>query len=147
MLADLYSANLSLSEFAEDQRRVHAAELIVSAWKARSTHLATLGPAPAKPNFVISLEVRLAETHAKARAQKSELLPRSSGAQLPPTPATTSQSTGIPTPNPNGLESDALLDDRYFDDLSAIDFDQIDWAFWNSVDGMSTDMTTWPAPS
>lgn len=147
LLADLYSANLTLSDFAEDQRRIHAAELIVSAWKVRSSQLSSQGVVPNKPAFVLKLETNLVDYHTKLKTQKPANVPKATGTELPITPAATVSSISSQTPGIEALESDTLLYDRYFDDLATIDFDQIDWTFWNSADGVNTDTTTWPVPS
>ncbi|THW78378.1 hypothetical protein D6D17_10164, partial [Aureobasidium pullulans] len=57
LLSDLYTYNKNLLELSEDRRKLHAAELITSAWKARQT----ADPSAYKPTCVSILEPLLSE--------------------------------------------------------------------------------------
>ncbi|KAG9950962.1 hypothetical protein KCU85_g3246, partial [Aureobasidium melanogenum] len=60
LLSDLYTYNKNLHELSEDRRKLHAAELIVKAWKARQT----AGPSARTPLCVSILEPLLSAHRA-----------------------------------------------------------------------------------
>ena len=117
LLSDLYAANTSLLELAEDRRRLHAAELIAAAWKTCQSN-GTIGQSSPKPDFVTSLESRLAECLAKsAQGPNAE-----DGNDYD-----TGGGIGLKTPQSFQVEPEA-------DALFGLDFQDIDWSFWNSID-------------
>lgn len=117
LLSDLYAANTSLLELAEDRRKLHAAELIVAAWKTCQSK-GTVGQSSLRPNFVINLENRLAECLAKSTQRSST----KNGHEENPEGA-----VGLETPQSLPVEQDASV-------LFDLDFQDIDWSFWNSID-------------
>lgn len=118
LLSELYESNKFLAELSEDRRRVHAAELVAAAWKNRQNNIAP-NACPPKPAFVVHLEAQLAEYRLK-KAQ-------SYGAKV------TEQASV-------GQASDAVNADTLFPELQdvnadfSLDFSDIDWAFWSSID-------------
>ena len=115
LLAELYDSNKFLSELDEDRRRVHAAELVAAAWKARQNNIAP-NVCPPKPAFVVHLETQLAE-HRLHKAQ-------SHGARV----------TNVCQAN-EAVNADTLFPE--LQDVNAdfsLDFSDIDWAFWSSID-------------
>ncbi|KAF7534159.1 hypothetical protein G7054_g6502 [Neopestalotiopsis clavispora] len=113
VLSDLYTINTSLLEFLEDRRRLHAAELTVAAWKSCKSKGTVNRDAP-KPEFVRDLEDRLTNFMARSTdAAGSQNRGRTEE------PAVTDNAQSIFLDN----ESDGLFD---------LNFEDIDWAFWNN---------------
>lgn len=115
LLADLYSANMTLSDLTRDRRKHHMAKLIVSAWKARQDR-SNSGTSYATPVFITDLESRLsafragnAQTHTDTTVQQQS----------------------------NVQAFDPTLSDSYLASLEtdAFDFDlqDIDWSYWSSI--------------
>lgn len=117
LLSDLYAANTSLLELTEDRRRLHAAELIVAAWKTCQSK-GTVGQSSLKPELVMTLESRLAEC-LNMSAQRSSA---KNGHK-----DNTGEATGLEIPQSLPVEQDAT-------GLFDLDFQDIDWSFWNSID-------------
>jgi len=69
LLSDLYTYNKNLLELSEDRRKLHAAELIINAWKARQA----ADPSAYTPMCVSVLEPLLAERHAVATGSQIEV--------------------------------------------------------------------------
>lgn len=106
LLDDVYAAHPDLVDFTHDRRRIHAAELVVAAWNAQQGR-----PSPQrleKPQCVNDLSRRLTAHHAHDNAQQRE---------------GESQTTLPDATGPSEM-------DLSFD----IDFGDIDWGFWNSID-------------
>ena len=59
LLSDLYTYNKDLLDLSEDRRKLHAAELIINAWKARQP----ADPTAYTPTCVSILEPLLAQRH------------------------------------------------------------------------------------
>ncbi|KAK9781353.1 hypothetical protein SCARD494_14126 [Seiridium cardinale] len=117
VLSDLYASNKSFLELTEDRRRLHAAELIVAAWKTCQSR-GTLGRTLPRPDFVSNLEKQLVESVA-ASTQTSA--PKDTDANLPGEPAV--------------LDTyPSFLDDQDGNGLLELNFQDIDWSFWNSFD-------------
>lgn len=76
LLSDLYTYNKNLLELSEDRRKLHAAELIIKAWKARQM----ANPSAPTPSCVSMLEPLLSEHRTDADHLQSE----ASGQQLEP---------------------------------------------------------------
>lgn len=116
LLTDVYANNKELHEVIEDRRRFHAAELVIAAWKAWQNR-----PNSPKlienPSFVEGLEKELAR-HRK----KSDKAAGKTVADTPPVATTTPM-----TPH------DALTQED-FTAIFDIDFQDIDWSFWDNVD-------------
>ncbi|KAL9109897.1 MAG: hypothetical protein Q9227_005420 [Pyrenula ochraceoflavens] len=108
LLSDLYSTNSTLWELSEDRRKAQAAELVITAWKARQNKL---DHQLQKPDFVANLETRLAEHRL--------LLQGGAVKQETNESVATSHSVLL------GEEMDALFN---------IDFQDIDWSFWSGID-------------
>lgn len=106
LLSDVYAAHPDLVDFTHDRRRIHAAELVVAAWNAQHGR-----PSPQrleKPKCVDELSQRLTAHHAHENAQQRE---------------GEGQSALLSATEPSEM-------DLNFD----IDFGDIDWGFWNSID-------------
>ena len=118
LLSNLYSSNAFLVEISEDRRRVHAAELVVAAWKARE-HKTARNLCPPKPAFVTILENQLKIQHTKS-GQKRD----ADAAQLDDA-----------KPGSVQLPSDELFPEQKEADFDFnLDFQDIDWSFWSSID-------------
>lgn len=117
LLSDLYAANESLLELTDDRRRLHAAELIIKAWKAcRSKR--TAKNIVSKPDFIGDLENRLVACMSH-----------------PTEPLTFEETDRDAQQEPIDLNgSKSFLDDEDFNVLFNLDFADIDWSFWNSID-------------
>lgn len=70
LLSDLYTWNKSLLELSEDRRKLHAAELITNAWKARQA----ADPSAYIPMCISVLEPVLAERHAIVAESQTEVV-------------------------------------------------------------------------
>lgn len=70
LLSDLYTYNKNLLELSEDRRKLHAAELITSAWKARQT----ADPSAYKPACVSILEPLLSDNRGDATKTQTEVV-------------------------------------------------------------------------
>ena len=116
LLSDLYSANSALSEFSDDRRTSHAASLVVAAWKARQSRLGN--QYLSKPDFVGELEFLLSKHHTRPAL----------GTHVNPLQPGNPEPTAAPvTPVSFRTEQDS---NAVFD----LDFEDIDWSFWNSID-------------
>jgi len=117
LLSDLYEANTSLLELEQDRRRLHAAELIVAAWNTCQSK-GTVGQLSPKPEFVITLEGRLAESLAGPAQRLNAGVVRENNA---------GETIGLNTPQslPTDQDANALFD---------LELQDIDWFFWNSID-------------
>lgn len=73
LLSDLYTYNKNLLELSEDRRKLHAAELITSAWKARHT----ADPSAHKPACVSILEPLLSDNRGYATKTQTEVVGQS----------------------------------------------------------------------
>ncbi|ETS85230.1 hypothetical protein PFICI_03255 [Pestalotiopsis fici W106-1] len=113
VLSDLYTTNTSLLEFVEDRRRLHAAELTVAAWKSCKTKGTVDRDAP-KPEFVRDLEDRLARFMATSTEVAAA---QDMGRHEEPVATDAPQSFSLED------EADGLFD---------LNFEDIDWAFWNN---------------
>lgn len=117
LLSDLYTANASLSELLEDRRKLHAARLVVAAWKARPNKSETDRSVPS-PDLVANLEARLSEgsTGLAPNTKAEEAEPKSAEEGLEP------------------VTSESLMAEQDFSAVFDLDFQDIDWSFWNSID-------------
>ncbi|KAG9857545.1 hypothetical protein KCU98_g928, partial [Aureobasidium melanogenum] len=68
LLSKLYTHNKNLLELSEDRRKLHAAELIINAWKARQT----ASPSEPTPLCITTLEPLLSEHRARVEHGRSE---------------------------------------------------------------------------
>lgn len=114
LLAKLYSVNCTLSDLPGDRRRHHAAELIVAAWK---TSVQKFGHHDSQtPNFVVDLKRALGVYRTAENQSHSGGLVQQQYAQ----------EAGIPaTPESFAPEND-------FNAVFDLDFQDIDWSYWNS---------------
>ena len=135
LLSEVYGANPTLSDLAEDRRKSYASELMTAAWKARENVLR--GPqrdthnAPQKPAFLMNLESKLnqvTETGNIERPSKRKL------EETAPNSAVTKKivpATGLHMPN---LPLENVIHDQLdLDAIGDIDFDVIDWSFWENI--------------
>ncbi|MDI1489607.1 MAG: hypothetical protein OHK93_000804 [Ramalina farinacea] len=117
LLSDLYTANASLSELLEDRRRLHAARLVVTAWKACLNNPDTDRSLP-NPDFVANLEARLSEV-------STGLAPNIKAKDTPHETVGQSLDPMIP---------EGFMAEQDFSAAFDFDFPDIDWSFWNSID-------------
>ena len=116
LLSGLYTSNASLSELLEDRRRLHAARLVVAAWKARQNKSDTDRTLP--PDFIANLETRLSEG-------STGLAPNIKAKETPQESVEKSLEPMIP---------EGFVAEQDFSALFDFDFPDIDWSFWNSID-------------
>ncbi|KAL8968213.1 MAG: hypothetical protein Q9183_002569 [Haloplaca sp. 2 TL-2023] len=118
LLSALYSINLTLSQFHEDRRISHAAELVSIAWRTCERRSHTIGASP-KPDFVMRLETQLEAYRRQMKQGESEVptenLSSADRTFWPSTPETMG----------SGQDANAMFD---------LDFQDIDWSFWSSID-------------
>ena len=137
LLSDVYTVNSSLLELDEDRRKSYAAELTLAAWKAREDFLTrrqrrqpdTFRPLQ-RPTFIAELENKLSDFIRlgnplgpnKRKPDQAELLD------------TAPTKRSVPTTGTQGFESsgDNLLSQLDLDTIAYIDFDNIDWSFWEA---------------
>jgi hypothetical protein len=117
LLASVYACNMSLLDLEEDRRKLHAAELVVAAWKTWQNKFAVerqLAP----PQFVVDLQRELASHRARVNQEilSEAALQRSTQKSVVPI-----------TPESYMTEEDM---NNTFD----LDFQDIDWSFWNSME-------------
>jgi len=117
LLSELYATMTSLFELTEDRRRLHAADLVVAAWRTCQSK-GTVGPLSATPDFVSSLERRLKECRTEPTLDDGIQDEHENGAGI----------SGRPN-NPLNF-----LSEQDAESLFDLDFQDIDWAFWNSID-------------
>lgn len=103
LLGDLYGAAAFLKDFAVDQRRLRAAELVLAAWKACASKSVVEGMQT--PGFVTELETLVSQAMA------------TEGGALP------DWQVGEPI-------ADGLRTDQTFSELLNLDFADIDWSYW-----------------
>ncbi|KAK5065412.1 hypothetical protein LTR84_001250 [Exophiala bonariae] len=108
LLARVYDANTSLYQLSEDRRRLHAAELVLSASKTRQMKPSP-NNCPQTPEFVIKLEAQVAGLAGKAAAEST-------------------------TPSPN-IVRDLSTEFPTFENAVPfdLDFQDVDWGFWESI--------------
>jgi hypothetical protein len=109
LLGDVYAAHPDLVDFTHDRRKIHAAELVVAAWNTKQGDFGALRLE--RPRFVEDLLQRLNahRAHEDARQHEAEAQPTVGSAQAVTEP----------------IEKDLSFD---------MDFEDIDWGFWNSID-------------
>jgi len=117
LLSSLYSTNMALLQLSEDRRKSHAAELVILAWK---THQNQAGPDAllSKPQFIGLLETRLQECRASVMQESVVDGVQQGGAGWGREP--TSAVSVMTEQDPN----------TFFE----LDFQEIDWSFWGSID-------------
>lgn len=117
LLSELYSTNPGLSQLSSDRRRSYAAELIVRTWKARQNKLESNQRQPT-PDFVTQLDAQLLEFRAEAPQKFSTEELQLDGVRQSGEDA--------------ALESFSA--DHDFNAIFNLDFQDIDWSFWSSID-------------
>ena len=136
LLSEVYGANTTLSELAEDRRKSYAAELMTAAWRTRDNilhgpHRNTPGT-PQKPAFLVSLESKLNQI------TEAGTIERPSKRKLADTATLNSAATKKAVP-PTGLHmpelpmENVIHDQLDLDAIGDIDFDVIDWSFWENI--------------
>lgn len=117
LLSELYSANSSLSQLAEDRRNSHAAELVIAAWRAHQNKHDS-GKPLSKPEFVTHLETLFSES-------------RDGSAEDNKTKEVQQANTGRKF---ESMDSESFLPELEADAIFDLDFQDVDWSFWNSFD-------------
>lgn len=102
LLADLYEAAAFLKDFALDQRRLRAAELVLAAWKACASKPVVNGMQ--KPALITELETIVSQ-------------------------ATATDDTH-PDLQISEHVADGTQTDQTFSELLALDFVDIEWSYW-----------------
>jgi hypothetical protein len=113
LLSHVYAAHTDLLELADDRRKLHAADLVVTAWNA---HLSkTSGEGTHTPKFVVTLSNRLAEYRTNFEGDSAGARPNTEDLwdQAPAT-------------------ADGTFAEGDFD--FSMDLQDIDWSFWSSMD-------------
>ena len=136
LLSEVYGANPTLSELAEDRRKSYAAELMTVAWRARDSIL--YGPqrdtpgAPQKPAFLVNLESKLNQIieagniEGPSKRKLADTATLNSAATKKAVPATGLHMPELPIEN-------VIHDQLSLDAIGDIDFDVIDWSFWENI--------------
>lgn len=106
LLDDVYAAHPDLVDFTHDRRKLHAAELVIAAWKTHQSN--EDARCIEKPKFLEDVSQRLTTCHPPCEGQER-------------------QAEAIESAQPAAEPIDM---DLSFD----IDFEDIDWGFWNSID-------------
>ena len=142
-----YSANTDLANFQSDGRKIYAAELIVSAWKAREEFLIAchekspeLYFPPHKPAFVADLESRLSKSSTDGQLPQGPMKRKANTAfgpsdahQAADTTAT-SDRHAKQAPHITDRSEKASTGDLDTNAFSDFDFGDIDWSFWDGFD-------------
>lgn len=117
LLSNLYSTNSTLSRLSEDRRRPHAAELVVAAWKARQNTSTSHQHLP-QPECLAHLEAKLSEYRTELAQSKNAHAARQEDIEQKPEP----------------ISSEQLFAEQDVDAIFDLDFQDIDWSFWSSID-------------
>lgn len=139
LLSDIYAANPSLRELQEDRRRSHAVELLLVAWRARENFLferqqrqQDMYRPVQKPAFLDDLENRLltfieaGRPEGPSKRKLGEAETSNSTPAKKPVPAAGIQASDLPVDN-------TVLSQLDLDAIAELDFDAIDWSFWDTV--------------
>ena len=127
MLSDLYAANQGLFDLIGDRRKSYAAELMLMAWRARQNNLSE--QRSEKPSFLSELERRLIDYHetanpgGRSKRKLDEIENPDPTQAKKPVPSAGTQDQSLPA-------SDTAFDQIDFDSVADMDFDAIDWSFW-----------------
>lgn len=113
LLLDVYAAHGELLDFAEDRRRVQAAEIVLATWNTHKDKLA--GQITMQPEILSKVSHDLA-------AYRTTLDPVMDSASL--------RDEGGLLPLDTQPEATVLEQDFSFD----LDFQDIDWSFWISME-------------
>lgn len=115
LLTDIYANNKELHDVIEDRRRYHAAELVIAAWKAWQNK-----PNPQQliedPSFIQGLEKELAKHRRKSDKVAGKSVVDSHA-----------------TPAPAAITPHEALTQEDFTAVFDLDFQDIDWSFWDNV--------------
>ena len=138
LLSNVYAADSGLLELQEDRRKSYVVELMTVAWKAREKFLVErqqhqqniFGP-PQKPAFLIDLENRLLKYNEAGKLEEPNKRKLDEAEMLDSTPAKK------PVPPADTQGRDLPMDNMTFsqfdpDTFAEIDFDTIDWSFWEA---------------
>lgn len=136
LLSEVYGANPTLSDLAEDRRKSYAAELMIAAWRARDNML--LGPqrdthgAPQKPGFLLDLESKLSQIIGAGNTERPSKRKLDEAAAVGSTVTKKAvPPTGLHMPD---LSLESVVHDQLdLDAIGDIDFDVIDWSFWENI--------------
>lgn len=117
LLASVYACNASLYDLEEDRRKLHAAELVIAAWKTWQ-HKFGVNQTLTPPHFVADLEDILASHRTRANKE------------MKTNPALQqADQQGIMSLTPESFLAEEDLNGTF-----DLDFQDIDWSFWNSMD-------------
>jgi hypothetical protein len=113
LLSDVYAAHTDLLALADDRRKLHAAELVVTAWNTQRGG----GPneIPDAPAFVVTLSSKLTEYRASFGANDAESHLKTGDLQ-----------------EPEAVSADGMFAEGFFD--FDMELQDIDWSFWSSID-------------
>jgi hypothetical protein len=113
LLSDVYAAHIDLLVLADDKRKFHAAELVVTAWNAHQSK--TSGENLETPDFVVEIANKLAEYCTSVEEGNAE---------------TQLNAGNYEAPSP--LSTDEIFAEGTFE--FDINLQDIDWGFWSSID-------------
>lgn len=121
LILEVYTTNEDLWRLLDDQRKFHAAELIVSAWKRREKKLNMAKSS--RPDIIVALEKHIMEL------KKGDVSSEAANA-----PAEVNMAETDP------LSTAEYLDPGSFDPASVaeLNFDDIDWSYWDGLDFAAT---------
>lgn len=117
LLANVYATNPSLFELSGDRRRHHAAELVVAAWKAWQHRLEPSNLCTSPPEFVSRLTTGLTACKLDVDQVGTSVHEHQYDANASLIPIT-----------PESIMTEDVH--AFFE----IDFQDIDWSFWNSIE-------------
>lgn len=118
LLANVYATNPILFVLSEDRRRHHAAELVVAAWKGWQQKLGPSAQYMSSPPFVSQLKAELAAFRSGVN-QETAAAPD----QLQ------SMTSDVAPITPESIMTENVVDFTF-----DMDFQDIDWSFWNSME-------------
>ena len=146
LVSRVYTHNHNLTDLDfEDPRRLHAAELTLTAWKTYSNRLASqadVNVEPVRPIILADLEKRIAEYYAQLPENVRNV--EQDASRQPRTAIFTKEAASDNAAFDSLWREDGPLAEGQMDDLSTLDLDQIDWSFWNTFNGSNYDAPTWP---
>lgn len=117
LLASVYACNHTLLELSEDRRKLHAAELVVAAWKTWQNKFGVVGIST-PPQFVVNLEIELSSYRAKVN---QEIISGATTQQV-------AQQSVVP------ITPESFMTEEDLNGVFDLDFQDIDWLYWNSME-------------
>ncbi|MCJ1313113.1 hypothetical protein MMC25_006790 [Agyrium rufum] len=139
VLADVYASNPSLSDLSDDRRKAYAVELMTVAWRAREGFLLDRPKrqpntyhASSKPAFLVDLEVKLSSLVGAVNTDTTSKRMLCDVETMDATPIKKSRPED-PFPNLEPNYENIALSQLDLDTIAEIDFDAIDWKFWETA--------------